>query len=1199
METETPVVTLTGSMGRSPAGGSGRRRTDGVGTAASPALVRMLGSFELEVDDRSVPLGGLRQRAVLALLAIHLNDVVARDALIEDLWAGEPPASAVSTLQGYVSHLRRALAGSPIELASRGPGYVLVATDEQIDARRFVAAVGDAQQLLAQGRAAGAVEVLDRALALWRGPALADFTYEDFARPEAAHLDELRLAAISLRLEARLALGQHQAAAGELEELVLDHPLREDFRAQLMRALAAAGRRVEALRVYQDGRTILADVGLDPGVTLQRLERAILAQDPSLETQAVGAAAPDRLPVPMTSFVGRGEEITAVADLLRSRRLVTISGPGGIGKTRLSLEIARALVPEYPDGAYLVELASLSEGHLVAATVAGVLGIQVHPDGSLQETLAQAVGHRSCLIVLDNCEHVLEEAAAITSAILQSGPGPRVLATSRQPLGLAAETVWSIPTLDIPDPEEGVSLYDVLDSDAIRLFAERADAAWPGFSVTEINADAVVRICRRLDGMPLAIELAAARLRSMSVEQLAERLDDRFRLLTTGDRSALPRHRTLEASVEWSHDLLSDDERALFRRLSVFAGLFDLGAAEAVCAAAPLDAGSTGNIAGLCAELVEKSLLTRVNGTHGDPRFRVLETIRHFGLDRLAESGEEAALRAGHAQAFTERALQAAPELHGPNAAVCVGQLDADRADIRAALEWLVTSGDSAQGLRLATGLWIYWRYRDEPAEGLSWIERALARGKPGRADRLAAAVGAARLAVVANDVAVARRACEEGRSLLGEGDDWSRSHLLAVEAEVLRFEGSDRDRAEELARDAVAGFRRCADAYWEAHARRVLGQLAWDNGDLTRASTLAGQYLNLFETCGDAEGIAGAKLMLAGLARDQGDTETATRLYEDSLVGFRAIGAPGGQAEAARHFGTLVLAAGDDERAEELGRESLRLCENLGLGRGVGQSCELLGRVAFERGQLEEAAELCDRALKQLDSHGYPADVATVACTAGHVALHLGRLDQATELLRASIGPSHGFGYRRNPALALSFLARVQARHGDPGGASLAGEALDLARQAGDPRTTATSLEALAEAELLEGRAAQAARLMLVARYTRQAAGIEPSRVEQGDRDFAAAAVDRALAADEFAPAWAAAWRSDAIDLVTLDALSAAPDLILGAPTTGWGGPERRLDQRRRSDRRNPEEVAMSATTDRRHADRRRWGRRRSDRVP
>ncbi|HET6811682.1 MAG TPA: BTAD domain-containing putative transcriptional regulator [Acidimicrobiales bacterium] len=1184
-------------MGRSPAGGSGRRRTDGVGTAASPALVRMLGSFELEVDDRSVPLGGLRQRAVLALLAIHLNDVVARDALIEDLWAGEPPASAVSTLQGYVSHLRRALAGSPIELASRGPGYVLVATDEQIDARRFVAAVGDAQQLLAQGRAAGAVEVLDRALALWRGPALADFTYEDFARPEAAHLDELRLAAISLRLEARLALGQHQAAAGELEELVLDHPLREDFRAQLMRALAAAGRRVEALRVYQDGRTILADVGLDPGVTLQRLERAILAQDPSLETQAVGAAAPDRLPVPMTSFVGRGEEITAVADLLRSRRLVTISGPGGIGKTRLSLEIARALAPEYPDGAYLVELASLSEGHLVAATVAGVLGIQVHPDGSLQETLAQAVGHRSCLIVLDNCEHVLEEAAAITSAILQSGPGPRVMATSRQPLGLAAETVWSAPTLNVPDPDAVASVHEALDSDAIRLFAERADTAWPGFCVNESNAEAVVRICQRLDGMPLAIELAAARLRSMGVEQLADRLDDRFRLLTTGDRAALPRHRTLEASVEWSHDLLSDEERALFRRMAVFSGLFDLGAVEAVCSSEPLRPGS---VAGVCGELVDKSLLTRVNGPSGEPRYRMLETIRHFGLDRLAESGEEAELRAAHARAFSDRALQAVPGLHGPDTAVCVGQLDADRADIRAALEWLVTDGDPADGLRLATGLWLYWRYLDEPGEGRSWLDRAVARGDHGRAERLAAAVGSARLAIVANDIPAARLACEQGRSLLADADDWSRAHLVAVEAELLRFEGSDRVRAEELARDAVAAFNRCGDAYWEAHARRVLGQLAWDKGDLTRASALAGQYLHLFETCGDAEGMAGAKLMLAGLARDQGDSENATRLYEESLVGFRAIGQPGGQAEAARHFGTLVLAAGDDQRAEELGRESLRLCENLGLGRGVGQSCELLGRVAFERGQLDEAEELCERALKHLDAQGYPADVATVACTAGHVALHLGRLERASELLQAAIGPAHGFGYRRNPALALSFLARVRARHGDPGGASLAEEALNLARQAGDPRTTATSLEALAEAEMADDRAPQAARLMLVARYTRQAAGIEPTRVEQSDRDFAAAAVDSALADDEFGPAWRAAWASDVIDLVTLDALSAVPEAILGAPTTGWTGPERRLDQRRRSDRRqSAEDVVVSPTSDRRGADRRRWGRRRSDRVP
>ena len=1183
-------------------------------SAASPSpvpaggTVRLLGPFAVELGGRPVGLGGLRQRAVLALLAMRANDVVARDTLIEELWAGSPPASAVSTLQGYVSHLRRALEGGPFTLASRGPGYALEADERLIDAHLFLLLVAEAQTEMGDGRAAMAAERLEEALALWRGPALADFAYEDFARAAATRLEEARLAALSLRVEADLTLGHHRAAATRLEQLVRDHPLREDFRAQLMRAMAAGGRRAEALRVYQEGRRIFSEeLGLDPSLSLQRLERAILAQDPSVEEPPTPVTAPNRLPAATTSFVGRQEELKSVADLVRERRLVTITGPGGIGKTRLALEVARALAAEQPDGAFLVELASVADPGLVAPTVAKVLGAQVQPDRPVLETLEQVAAHRSALIVVDNCEHVLEAAATVTSALLRAAPGTRVVATSRQPLGLAAETVWSTPTLEVPagggpGPGAAPDAEDLLASDAVRLFVERADTAWPGFSLSEDNAAAVARICQRLDGMPLAIELAAARLRSLSVEQVADRLDDRFRLLTTGDRAALPRQRTLEASVEWSHDLLTDDERALFRRLAVFAGSFDLGAAEAVCSDEGLDVVA---VVDLCGELVDKSLLTRVTGPQREPRYRMLETIRQFGLARLAASTEEASVRAAHARAFSERALAAVARLHGPETGVWVGQLDADRADLRAALEWLVEEGDPAAALRLATGLWLYWRYRDEPAEGRSWLARALARGEPGRQERLAAAVADARLALVDDDPEGAEAACALGLGLLGPGDGWSRAHFCAVQGERLRFEGSDPAAAERLASEAVTGFSQEGDAYWEGHARRVLGQLAWDSGDLTRATTLAGQCLNLFETCGDAEGMAGAKIMLAGLARDQGDSVRAARLYEESLAAFRVIDQPWGQAEAARHFGTLVLAAGDVERAEELGGESLRLCEDLGLGRGAGQTLELLARVAFERRDLDKALELSERSLARLRTDGYPGDVAAAACTAAHVALHLGLLVRAEDLLRDSIGPRRGFGYRRNPALALALLARVRVRQGDAAGLSLAEEAVELARGAGDARTTAAGLEALAGASLLAeagADAAQAARLVLLARYTRQTVGLTMTAVEAEDHRSTVEAVRAALTgegAGSFAQVWGAAWDSEVIDLTVLEALAATPEDVLSRPPAHWDGVERRHAERRGGERRAPgAEVGVSATSDRRLGDRRRWGRRRSDRV-
>ena len=454
-----------------------------------------------------------------------------------------------------------------------------------IDARRFEDLVARAELRRAVDPAE-AVELLREALALWRGPALADFAYESFASVEASRLEELRLRAIELRLEADLALGRAADVVAELESLVAEHPLREAFWGQLMLALYRSGRQGEALRTYRRAADHVGEeLGLEPSAALQRLEQAILVQDTSLDAElrpVAGAPTTASLPAPLTSFVGREHEVAQVEDLLSHARLVTLTGAGGSGKTRLALETAiraRATV----DGVWFVELATLADPTLVAQAVASALGLREEPERPVESIIVEALGERDCLLVVDNCEHVLEAAADLCATLLSACPHLRILATSRESLDIGGEVAWGVPTL--PTPAGVPATVDVLlRFDAARLFVERATTASPGFVPTADDIADIAAICACLDGIPLAIELAAARLRTLSLAQVAARLDDRLRLLVSGRRDVQPRQRTLRAAIEWSYDLLDEGERATFDRSAWFAAPFSLEAAEAVCA---------------------------------------------------------------------------------------------------------------------------------------------------------------------------------------------------------------------------------------------------------------------------------------------------------------------------------------------------------------------------------------------------------------------------------------------------------------------------------------------------------------------------------------------------------------------------------------------------------------------------------------
>jgi predicted ATPase/DNA-binding SARP family transcriptional activator len=715
--------------------------------------VAMLGALEVRADSGELlEVGGSRLRALLIMLALRPGQVVPATELIDGLWADQVPAGAANALQALVSRLRRALPEARVE--SRPAGYQLTLDPRATDITRFEALAAAGRSQLRHDPATAAA-TLRQALGLWRGPALADVAGTDFGAAVIARLDELRLAAIEQRVDADLLTGVTEPLVAELEELVVAHPLREPLAARLMRALHACGRRGAALEVYEQARKRLADqLGADPSAELSELHLELLRDDP-------GPAPQTNLPAGLTSFVGRDEELTQVAGLLGAHRLLTLTGPGGAGKTRLAVEAARAELAMTPGGVWLVELAPVTDPAEVPTAVLAALGLREQalmyargPIGTVIDDpdpvarLLAALAGRRALLVLDNCEHLVAAAARLAGQVLAACPQVRILATSREPLAITGEALWTVGPLTLPpDPavldepgqaheaeRAGVPAPAIDDYAAVRLLAQRASAVLPGFAVTGANAPAVARICRALDGMPLAIELAAARMRTMGPDQVAARLDDRFGLLTGGSRIAMPRHQTLRAVVDWSWDLLDEAERTVWRRFAFFAGGATLEAAEQVCGG---PAGHDGDIPAsqvldLLTALADKSLLVVRHGPDG-PRYRMLEIIRAYGLERLDQAGEQDQVREAHARYFTRLAEEGQDYLLGEQQLDWLRRLGDDQDNMHAAIRGAVAAGDAGAAVRLAAALGWYWSLRSLKVEGAELIAAALA--VPGAAD--------------------------------------------------------------------------------------------------------------------------------------------------------------------------------------------------------------------------------------------------------------------------------------------------------------------------------------------------------------------------------------------------------------------------------------------------------------------------------
>jgi predicted ATPase/DNA-binding SARP family transcriptional activator len=701
--------------------------------------LRVLGPIELVDGGERHPAGSAKERLVLSFLAVEANRVVSTDRLIEALWGDRPPASAEGTLRTYVTHLRSHLAAcephaNTPKVEFRRPGYVLSISEDALDAARFEAGVGDGRAALADGRPLDALVAFNDALGRWLGSPFAEFADHDFARTEVARLEELRIVALENRAAASLELGDHDAASGPLAALVAAHPLRESLWRHWIVALYRSGRQAEALRAFQDVRRLLVEeLGIEPGVELRALEQAVLLQDPALDWRppsppsptTTGSVSASPLPISPTSFVGRSAELNDVVSRFDESRLTTLTGPGGVGKTRLALAAAsRHPVP--PDGIWLVELAPIASAELVGATVAAALGIRSEPGRSPTDALVDAIAERELLIVLDNCEHVLEGAAKLADMLLRDCRGVEILATSREPLAIDGEAVYLVPSLPVPEPDTG-STAGIAEFDAVRLFTERATRHQRKFVLDDTTAVAVASICRRLDGIPLAIELAAARLRSLSVSEIDDRLDDRFRLLTGGSRAALPRQQTLRGLIDWSYDLLNRHEQAVFERLSLFAGGWTLDAAEAVVVDADIERST---VLDIVASLVDKSLV-QVEQARDATRYRLLETIREYAAGHLETRGPEEMRRLAraHRDHYLSLAETAAPHITRGDQAEWLDRLEADHENLGAALMQSVTDADSAEpGLRLATALGSYWATRGHAREVAGALEQLVAR---------------------------------------------------------------------------------------------------------------------------------------------------------------------------------------------------------------------------------------------------------------------------------------------------------------------------------------------------------------------------------------------------------------------------------------------------------------------------------------
>jgi predicted ATPase/DNA-binding SARP family transcriptional activator len=944
----------------------------------------ILGPLEVRADGRSVELGGPKPRALLAVLALHANQPVTAERVAVALWGEDTPPRAVKTVQVYVARLRKALGDREVLVTTPG-GYCLRVRPGELDAERFERQVADGRRALAAGRGADAAAELREALELWRGPPLAELASAPFAPAEIARLEEQHLAALEVRVEADLAAGRHAELVGELQQLIGEHPWRERLHAQLMLALYRSGRQADALEAYRHAREVLVEqLGIEPGAELHDLHEAILGHDPAIDAPPVTPSPPldgrdaraprpsapgDRkLPAPPNQLVGRRHELAAIGERLRSNsvRVLTLTGPGGVGKTRLALEAARAVAADFADGAHLVSLAAVQQPEAVPAAIVRTLGIVLLAGESADQAVERFLAAKHLLLIADNFEHVLA-AAPFIGGLLGVCPALNVLATSREPLALHAEERYPVAPLALPDLARSEDPRTLAGVDAVALFTERARAHDPDFELGDGNAAAVAEICRRVDGLPLAIELAAARCGLLSPGEIAERLETALGALGAGARDAPARHYTLGATIDWSYELLSDGEKRCFARFAVFAGGTTVEAAETI----------TGADLDTLDHLVAKSLLERRQHALAPTRLGMLETIRAYAGERLASAADAKAVRENHYRYYLALAQRHGTEraLRGADAREHLARLDAEIDNLHAALGWAVAQASAERALAMAAALGCYWVMRNRYSDAVDWVDQAL--NLPGAdahpAERVRALCtkskclwqmghGAEQPAILAALEAIARR--------LGDPVILSQALQQRVQHEM---DAERLDVADAFADEALHWARAAGDEWEIAEASRGKAAAASSIADLReRVDTAA----SLLTDVGNVHQLASLLNDAAYAALCLGSERDATDFASRAAPIARALDSRFERMINSGNLGLAALLTGETDAASRAFREELTLCRDMVVRPVMFEGLRGLAAVAVVNGDAKRAATLLGAAdTHRYDTPEYPVD--------------------------------------------------------------------------------------------------------------------------------------------------------------------------------------------------------------------------------